>query len=382
MKIAFVYDAVFPYVKGGGEKRIHEIAVRLAARGHDVHLIGMKWWDGPDSIIWDGITLHGICPSQSLYTQGRRSISQALRFSLSLVQFLLKQKFDIIECQQFPYFPCFSVKLASVVKKTPFVIVWYEVWGDYWYNYLGWAGAGGKCTERLLGFLTKNHIAISARTSRSLHDQVIGTDVPVFPIGISREQIESVPALQERWDLVFVGRLIRDKHADLLVTAFKKLAEKSPELTLLILGDGPEKETISNQIRNSSCRDRIALQPFLESHDQVIARMKAANVFVLPSTREGFGITALEALACGLPVVTVNHPDNAICDLITPENGFLSTLVADDLAAKIRLALDRYPAMKDACTASAADYTWDRILPSMERYYQSRIPQQNKGPEL
>lgn len=43
MKIAFVYDVIYPYVKGGVEKRIGELAVRLSARGHDVHIIGMKY---------------------------------------------------------------------------------------------------------------------------------------------------------------------------------------------------------------------------------------------------------------------------------------------------------------------------------------------------
>ena len=46
MKIAFVYDVIYPYVKGGVEKRVWELATRLSRRGHDVHLFGMKFWDG------------------------------------------------------------------------------------------------------------------------------------------------------------------------------------------------------------------------------------------------------------------------------------------------------------------------------------------------
>jgi len=64
MKIAFVYDAVYPWVKGGAEKRIYEIAKRLADRGHEVHWFGVGWWfkDGNSEIInHDGIILHGVC---------------------------------------------------------------------------------------------------------------------------------------------------------------------------------------------------------------------------------------------------------------------------------------------------------------------------------
>ncbi len=101
--------------------------------------------------------------------------------------------------------------------------------------------------------------------------------------------------------------------------------------------------------------------------------MKASKVFVLPSTREGFGITALEALACGLPVVTVDHPANAIREFITEKNGFLSSLSAEDLADKIRQALTHRVEMRDACTATAAAFDWDRIAAESEEYYRSVI---------
>jgi glycosyltransferase involved in cell wall biosynthesis len=373
MKIAFVYDVIYPYVKGGVEKRIWEIAVRLALRGHDVHIIGMKYWEGDKTLCKDGVTLHGICAPQPLYTRGRRSIRQASGFGICLVPFLLKEKFDIIECQQFPYFPCFAVKLASVIKRTPFVITWYEVWGEYWYEYLGWKGALGKCAERVTAVLTPDLITVSAGTARNLRRLGVCREVPVFPIGISPGQVASVPALPQRWDLIFVGRLIREKHADLLVSAFERLAKESPDLTLLILGEGPEKQAVLDQITKCTCQSRIFMQPFLESHDQVIARIKSSHVCVIPSTREGFGITALEALACGLPVVTVDHKDNAISGLITRNTGFLAALSADDLAEKIRLALDHYPEMKADCIALAAGYDWDRILLMLESYYQALI---------
>ena len=120
MKIAFVYDVIYPYVKGGVEIRIHELAIRLGARGHDVHIIGMKYWDGPDSIETDGITLHGICPPQQLYADGRRTLFEALYFSCHLLPFLMREEFDIIDCQQFPYYPVFSGKTCISDEKKAF----------------------------------------------------------------------------------------------------------------------------------------------------------------------------------------------------------------------------------------------------------------------
>ena len=119
--------------------------------------------------------------------------------------------------------------------------------------------------------------------------------------------------------------------------------------------------------------DRTRIRGFEAEHDDLIARMKASKVFVLPSTREGFGITALEALACGLPVVMVDHPENAIRELITEKNGFHSSLSAEDLAGKIRQALAHHEEMRDACLATAAAFDWDRIAAESEDYYRSAI---------
>ena len=54
----------------------------------------------------------------------------------------------------------------------------------------------------------------------------------------------------------------------------------------------------------------------MENYDDLIGYMKSSKVFVLPSTREGFGIVVIEANACGFPVVVVNHKMNAATDLV------------------------------------------------------------------
>ena len=89
MKIAFLYDAVYPYEKGGAQKRIWELARRLADN-HDVHLYGMHYWDGPPVIERENVTLHGVCEPQELYVEGRRSIPQAIYFAVTLLPTLLR----------------------------------------------------------------------------------------------------------------------------------------------------------------------------------------------------------------------------------------------------------------------------------------------------
>jgi glycosyltransferase involved in cell wall biosynthesis len=373
MKITIVYDVIYPFIKGGIEKRVWDLATRLVHRGHEVHLYGMKFWEGEDTLIREGVFLHGVCRAQKLYTGGRRSFFQAIFFSIFLLVPLLKQKSDIIDCQQFPLFSCYTSKLVSHIRKIPLVITWYEIWGDYWFDYLGYKGLIGKIIEQNIAFFKCPALCVSLMTAnrfRTVFKKPMNT---VIPVGIDISHIQLILHSKEESDLIFVGRLIREKHVDLLVRAFGILSSEQPELRLLIIGEGPEQDAIIKIIQELSLEDRITLKGFQTDHDKVIAWMKSSKVFVNPSTREGFGITALEALSCGLPVVTVDHPANAIRDLITEKNGFTCSLSEKDLAGTIRIALQRHADMKNGCIASASSFDWENITSDIERYYLSVI---------
>lgn len=369
MKIAFVCDVIYPYVKGGVEKRVWELAVRLAARGHEVHIFGMKYWGGDDILVRNGVILHGVCPAHPLYAKGRRTLSEALLFSFYLLPALMKDRFDLIDCQQFPYFPCITAKLVSFLKGTPLVITWHEVWRDYWYDYLGKTGMFGKCVERLVSRLTPHVIAVSGTTAGQL-EKIRPALVPkVVPNGVDLREIVAVLPAEHRNDILFAGRLIRDKHADLVTESFRILSEKDQKLALLIVGEGPEEELLRNRIKDTGLEGSVRICGFFPGHETLIAEMKAAKVFVLPSTREGFGIAALEALACGIPVVTVDHPANAARELITEKTGFLCALTAEDLAAALKEALRRHAEMHKDCIAAAAGHSWEMIAEDLEKYY-------------
>lgn len=114
----------------------------------------------------------------------------------------------------------------------------------------------------------------------------------------------------------------------------------------------------------------------------VISHMKASKVFVLPSTREGFGIVVLEANACGLPVITVNHKRNAACDLINGGNGFICELSEGDVAEKILIGLEKGKEMKAGCLEAARNYDWDSVSQIVESFYKSLgISALNKSPQ-
>ena len=369
MKIAIIYDVIYPYVKGGAEKRIFEISRRLAARGHEVHLFGMKFWAGDSVFVSNGVTLHGVCRGQRLYFNSRRTISEALIFGLALFPPLIKNRFDLIDCQQFPYFSCFTARFVSLIRRTPLLITWIEVWGESWYDYLGVMGAFGKAMERTLASFRVPTITISPATADRFGTVFHKMAPPVIMLGVDIQHIERISPSPESTDVIFVGRLIKEKHADLLIKAFKLVTLDHPEVRLTIIGDGPEKDDLNILIQNSSLENQVTMHGFFENNDDVIARLKSSAVFVLPSTREGFGLAALEALACGIPVVTIDHPSNAIRNLISDSNGYLSSFSSDDLSKKIQLALDNHEKMRASCIASAVPYDWDTIVSQLEHMY-------------
>ncbi len=361
-------------MKGGVEKRIHEVSFRLAERGHDVHVYGMRSWDGPATIEWDGVVLHGISPGEALYADGRRTVPQALRFGSSVLRPLLASGADVVDCQNFPYFSCFAAKGASVLRRVPLVVTWHEVWGDYWYGYLGPRGVFGKAVERLAAGLTDHPVAVSPSTARALEGLGVPGPVPVVPNGIDLAKIAAVAPAAEEWDVIFTGRLIREKNVDLLLRALVAVREEVGDLRALIVGDGPERPALEALARDLGLAGTVTFAGFLPRYDDVIAAMKASRVFVLPSTREGFGIAALEAMACGLPVVTVDHPGNAARDLVVPGvNGYCSGLSAGELGEGILFWLENGSEDRDLITRTAREFDWDKVTVQVERYYSNLL---------
>lgn len=251
------------------------------------------------------------------------------------------------------------------------IITWHEAWDDYWYEYLGKKGLFGKVIERMTAHLTDKMIAVSESTKNGLKRIGVQKEIEIIPNGIDFGEIDRIKASDLESDIIFAGRLIKDKNVDILIKAVELIRTEIPDVKCTIIGDGPEKRTLEKLALDLGLEDNIEFTGFLENYKDVISYMKSSKVFALLSTREGFGIVALEANACGLPVVTVNHKRNAACDFITNGNGFICELSAEDIAGKIFMALDRKKNNKWKCIESAKKYDWDEIVTSTEYFYRA-----------
>lgn len=373
MKIAYIYDAVYPWVKGGAEKRVYELARRMVREGHEVHWYSWGWWwpeEGEKDIVFEGIHLHGVGKPHELYNNNRRSIKEAIYFAIKLIPYIFKEEFDVVDCQGFPFFSSFTAKLHSIMGKSRLTITLLEVWNDYWYTYLGTLGFFGKLLERMTLQLTNKIICISEKTLKDLQQIRKVPGVVIVPPGIDFQEIENFKPKNDSWDVIFAGRLIKEKRVDLLINALPLVKESYPNINCVVIGDGPEMENLKKLSIDLGLRENLAFLGFLENSGDLLGHMKSSKVFVLPSEREGFGIVVLEANACGLPVVVVESSMNAAVDLVQEgTNGFISLPNYGDMALKITQALKEKDNINERCIDFARGYDWDQIVSGLEDYY-------------
>ena len=375
MKIAIVHDGLYPYFKGGIERRNYELATRLSAR-HEVHYITWRHWGAASSAPHEGFTVHGVGAPRPFYGEdGKRTVGEAAAFALRLLPALRKERYDVIDCSATPYLPLYSCWLAARATRTPLIATWHEFWGDHWKAYLPRRPVVARIAQRIeagarpLGDI---HVAVSPFTARRLGSGPGGITARVVGNGVSLDAIKRVSTLRQRSGIVFVGRLIEDKKVDLLLQAVHRLLGEFPGLRCTIVGDGPEREHLERLAASLSLGAHVRFTGPMDDA-QTFGLMKAAKILALPSIREGFGITVIEAQASGCVPVVVRGPHTAAPDLVRDGvDGLVCDPTAASLAASLAMLLRdpaRLASMKAQGKRSAAKSDWDQVAVQMEDLY-------------
>jgi glycosyltransferase involved in cell wall biosynthesis len=387
MRLSFLSDAVYPFHPGGKETLHYERSIRLARRGHTVRILTMHWWPKRQrSMARDGIVFQSVAPRIALYTsKGGRSIWESVVFGLGSLRLLWSPDFDVLDVDQFPFTPFFAARLVCWLRGRPMTATWHEVWDrDSWHESMGRLGPLGFFLQRNAAQSADLIYANSSLTARRLVG-LLGVDprrVIVLPPGVSIDPAPSglSPSPSgggqgggaKTVDCIFVGRLLAHQHVDVFLRALAL----TPGVTGLIVGTGPEKDRLIALAAELRIGDRVRFES-PASHEAVLERLRSARLLVFPSTREGFGVAVLEANACAVPALVVQHPDNAALELVRDGvTGIISDLAPHPMAANIRAYLADpllQSRMGKAALATAARYSWDAYVNKMEAALKSLV---------
>lgn len=162
-----------------------------------------------------------------------------------------------------------------------------------------------------------------------------------------------------------------------VVQMFALLHQQVPS-RLLMIGDGPERQHCEELGRNLGVMQDIR---FLGRQEQIEEILSIADLFVLPSEYESFGLAALEAMACGVPVISTNAGGLPEIN-IDGETGFLvdvgDVAAMAEKAAVILKNQDTLAAFKEKAMAHAATFNKEKIIPVYEALYEATIERHKK----
>ncbi|MDJ0734442.1 MAG: glycosyltransferase family 4 protein [Nostocaceae cyanobacterium] len=264
MKI-LIYSPIFYPSIGGLETVISILAHEFVHHGHEVKLVSKV--PDPESKVF---------PFEVIRNPNSQKILDLTRWC------------DI-------YFQgCVSLKgLWSIVLARKPLVVTHQTWYRYPETRLTWQAA-------LKHWVT--HFATNIAPSEAVANQ-LPSPVKVIPNSYQDDIFYEMPEVSRNQDLVFLGRLVSDKGADLLLDSLALLKQQGLKPHLTIIGKGPEENNLKQQVENLGIVNQVK---FVGSQvGEALARLlNAHKILVVPSLwQEPFGIVALEGIACGCVVV-------------------------------------------------------------------------------
>jgi glycosyltransferase involved in cell wall biosynthesis len=216
----------------------------------------------------------------------------------------------------------------------------------------------------------------SAFTAARLRAHVSPTgSVTVVPLGVDTARFASTEQTRaqdltrlaahgvEPPFIAFAGTLEPRKNVPTLIEAFARIAPARPDVRLVIAGgDGWGVDAVRTAIAGSGVATRIVRPGYLDD-DALVALLRRADVVAYPSFEEGFGLPALETLACGTPLVT--SVGSATAEVVGDAAVVVDPKDVGALAAAIASILDdaaRAEALRNAGPRRAAEFTWSRCV--------------------
>lgn len=357
---------VCPYswdVPGGVQVHVRELAAHLRERGHDVRILAPGRHSGKRDDAW--------IVGRAIPVRGNGSVARISfgpQVAMVVARALKEARPDIIHVHE-PLVP--SVSMHAVLNASAPVVATFhsnvgrERMSSVWFKLA--APMVRPVWNRIAQRIAVSEAARHSVTSRMGDDELL-----IVPNGVNVERFSAAKAatLEAGRHVLFVGRLEERKGFRIAVEAFAQLAVAYPDLRLLVVGDGSERDAVDDL--DPPVRARVEMLGRVDD-ERLAGYLRAANLYIGPATGgESFGIVLAEAMAAGLPIVASDisgYRDVA-------RNGVEALLVppgdAGALVGAVRRVLDD-PALAKSLGERGArrahDFAWDTVTGRLEQVY-------------
>jgi glycosyltransferase involved in cell wall biosynthesis len=281
---------------GGAEIHLHEIFERLVARGHEVTLLCGGWPGCPPEATLGGIAVRRVGTRQTF----------ALKVFARWWNTLARAPFDVVveDINKAPlYTPLWGIR-SPIVACVP------HLFGGTVFQELPWPLAAAVwMSERPLR-LAYRGVQFEA-ISDSTADDLVARGIPrghvrVIHPGVRSDRFVPAPGCRApQPTFAYVGRLKRYKGVDLVIRAFARLGD--PTAVLDIAGAGDFRPRLEALVRSLDLAGRVRFLGFVTEAEK-LALLQRSWAVLLASPKEGWGLTNVEAAACGTPVIASNSP--------------------------------------------------------------------------
>ncbi|MGB7062048.1 MAG: glycosyltransferase family 4 protein [Candidatus Zixiibacteriota bacterium] len=283
---------------GGAEVHLQEILKRIAQTGHKVTLLCSGF--------------PGCKPEEQI--DGINIVRRGSRFNFNFVApFVLKkliksENWDIVleDINKIPFF-------SPLFHRLPLLTIIPHLFADSVFKEINFVlGLYIYLSEKPISTIYKGFkfMVISESTKEDLVKRGLPSDdIHVVHCGIDHSLYRPNPSVQKDPDptVIYLGRLKKYKSIDHLLIAFSYTLKKIPRARLVVVGEGDYKGELQNLAGRLKIGDKVEFTGFVDQAEKV-RRLQRAWVAVCPSLKEGWGLTNIEANACGTPVVASNVP--------------------------------------------------------------------------
>lgn len=340
---------------GGGTLHVHRVAKYLVQKGHEVTLICANYPEGKNEDNIDGVNILRLGTKHSIY----------FLFPFHFLR-KFKGKTDIIiDVINGP--PWFSPLYSNAPKIVLLLQSFREVFLLELNKPLAFIL---RSIEKFIPYVYHNTPVVTS--SRSVKKDLVNMGFPernifVIPPGIDREKYG--PGEKSHLSLVlYVGRLKKYKGLEYLIRAMREVVKEVLDARLLIVGKGDYADELV------SLTDKLGLKNIVKfcgyvSEERKVELMQKAHVIVLPSIKEGWGISIIEAAACGTPAIgtdTTGLRDS----IINGKTGFLVPYGEPKIIAKKIIGILKNDDLRDKLSKNAIrwarNFGWDKGLCKFE----------------